>query len=85
MVLDLLQDFDSAQYLENKLTDLSPIFVYALILTRSRPRLLHIILRSSIPEVWALIHAIFFVPAQYLEYKLTCFHHIVYIVYMYLC
>ena len=36
MALDFLQNFVSAQYLENKSTDLSPNFVYDLILTRSR-------------------------------------------------
>ena len=52
MALDLLQEFDSAQYLDNKLTDLSSNFANALILTGSRLGLLHVILRSSIPELY---------------------------------
>ena len=52
MALDLLQDFDSAQYLDNKLTDLSSDFVYALISTGSRLGLLHVILWSSILELY---------------------------------
>ena len=55
MTLDLLQDFDSAYYPDKKLTDLSSNFVYALILARSR--LLHVILRSSVPELWSFIYA----------------------------
>ena len=42
MAFDLPQDFDYAQYLENKLTDLSLNFVYALILTRLRLALLRV-------------------------------------------
>ena len=52
MTLDLLQDFDSAQYLDNKLTDFFSNFAYALILTGSRLGLLHVILHSSIPELY---------------------------------
>ena len=36
---------------------LSPNFVYALVLTRSRMGLLHVILQLSIPELWSLIYA----------------------------
>ena len=76
MAFDLLKDFDSLQYLENKLTYLSPNFVYALILTRSRLGLLHVIFRSSIPELWPLIYARISLPHKYLEIEMTEFHQI---------
>ena len=57
MALDLLQNFDYAQYLQNKLSDFYQILLYAFILTR----LLHIIFRTFVPELWPLIYAkIFF-------------------------
>ena len=81
----LLQYFDSAQYPDNKLTALPSSFVhvYALILTGSRLGLLHVILRSSIPELWSLIYAriltlLNILRTNWLENKLTDFHHIVY-------
>ena len=56
MALDLWQNFVTAQYLENKLTD----FIYALILTRSRSGLLHIIFRMFVQifgQHWSQLRA----------------------------
>ena len=58
MALDLSQNFVSAQYLENKLVEFSPNFIYAFILIRSTLGLLHIIFRTFVPELWPLIYAI---------------------------
>ena len=57
MALDLCQNFVSAQYLENKLTELHQIFIYAFILTRSIYGLLHIIFHRLVSELWPLIYA----------------------------
>ena len=46
---------------------ISPNFIYAFILTRSRLGLLLIIFRTFVPELWPLIYAKMFVSAQYLE------------------
>ena len=58
MALDLLQNFISSQYLENKLIDFLPNFIYAFILARSSLGLMH---------VMALYLRQNFVSAQYLE------------------
>ena len=61
MALDLSQNFVSAQYLENKLTDFHQIYIYAFVLIRSRSRLLHMIFRTFVLDLWPLIYAIVFV------------------------
>ena len=43
----------SAQYLDR----ISPNFVYAMILTRSRLGLLHVSFHTFVPELWPLIYA----------------------------
>ena len=55
MALDLLQNFVSAQYLEDKLTDFRQFFS-ALILTRSSFRLLHDIYDLFVTELWPKIY-----------------------------
>ena len=47
-------NFVSAQYLENKLTEIliPPNFMYVFILTRSSFGLLHVIFRTFVPEFW---------------------------------
>ena len=57
MALDLGQNFVSAQYLENKLTEFQQIYIYAFILTRSSLGLLHIIFPTFVPVLWPLIYA----------------------------
>ena len=53
----LSQNFVSAQYLENKLTEFHQILYYAFILTRSTLGLLHVIFRTFVPELWPLIYS----------------------------
>ena len=60
MALDLSQNFDlrqnfvSAQYLQNTLTEFHQILF---ILTRSKLELLYIIFGTFVPELWPLIDA----------------------------
>ena len=56
LALYLQQNFVSAQYLENKLTEFHQI-LYAFILTRSSLGLLPVIFHSFVPELWPLIYA----------------------------
>ena len=54
VIPSVCHDFVSAQYLENKLIELLPNFVYALILTISRWRVLHVVFRIFLTELWPL-------------------------------
>ena len=51
---------------------ISPNFIYAFILTRSRFGLLHIIFCTIVPELWPLIYASF-VSAQYFNVQCSPF------------
>ena len=70
--------FDSMS--SEKSNRISPNFVYALISTRSRLDLFHIIFRAYAIELWPLVYVRIsfriFVSAQYLENKWTDFHQI---------
>ena len=48
-------------------------FIYTFILTRSMLKLLHIIFRTFVPELWPLIYSNKSVSTQYLESKWTDF------------
>ena len=50
MVIDLLQNFVSTQYVENKMTEFHQMLKYALILTRSELGLLHVIVCTFMPS-----------------------------------
>ena len=67
MALDLCQNFVSAQYLENKLTDFHQIlYIYAFILIRYRLGSLHMIFRTFVLVLWPLIYARFLFPVNIL-------------------
>ena len=78
MVLDLHQNFFSAQYLKNKLTDFHQIiqmrclnFKIRQCIHKSEYGLLHVIFGTFVTELWPLIYAIF--STEYLENKLQIF------------
>ena len=77
MALYLLQNFISAQYLENQLVEFLPNFIYASNLARSSSGLLHVIFCNFLPELcMALDLRLNFISIQYLEDKWTEFHQI---------
>ena len=57
---------------------ISPNFICAFILTRSRLGLLHFIFHTFLPELWPLIYAKISFPLNILRSKLTEFHPILY-------
>ena len=83
----IVQNFFSAQYLENELIEFYQILYRALILTRSRLVLLPVIFCKFATELWPLIYVRILiyikiwilVSAQYLANTLTEFYQILYI------
>ena len=67
MALELCQNFVSAQYLKNKLTEFLQILYISFISTRSTLGLLHIIFPRLVIELWPLIFARILFPFNILR------------------